>query len=89
MRHLRVGLLMAASIGLLSMAAPVSAQVVSTPDGHYYRLVPVKRHGAAAEMVNVIPGQATANVAPAGACEMDTWLAGGQYQGQHVTYCRW
>jgi hypothetical protein len=88
MRYVWVGLLAAASIGLMAIVAPASAQVVTTPDGHYYRLVPVKRPASATapEMVNVIPEQATASVAPVSNCRLTSFL-NGEYQPEYSTVC--
>lgn len=88
MRYVRLGLLATACIGLIAVLAPASAQVVSTPDGHYYRLVPAKRpvSGTAPEMVNVIPEQATASVAPASNCRLTSFL-NGEYQPEYTTVC--
>jgi hypothetical protein len=50
MRYLHAAFLATAAIGLTAIAAPASAEVVITPDGHYYRLVPLRgpspRNGA-------------------------------------------
>ena len=88
MRYLRLGLLAAASSGLIAIVAPASAQVVATPDGHYYRLVPAKRPASATapEMVNVIPEQATASVAPVSNCRLDSFV-NGEYQPEYTTVC--
>jgi hypothetical protein len=74
----RLGLLATASIGLIAIVVPASAQVVATPDGHYYRMVPAKRpvSGTVPE-VNVIPEQATASVAPVSSCRL----------GEYTTVC--
>ena len=88
MRYVTLGLLATASIGLLAIVTPASAQVVTTPDGHYYRLVPVKRPASATapEMVNVIPEQATASVAPVSNCRLESFF-NGEYQPQYVALC--
>jgi hypothetical protein len=88
MRYVRLGLLATASIGLMAIVAPASAQVVATPDGHYYRLVPAKRplSGTAPEVVNVIPEQATASVAPVSSCRLISFL-NGEYQPEYTTVC--
>ena len=80
-------MLATASIGLITIVAPASAQVVATPDGHYYRMVPAKRpvSGTAPE-VNVIPGQATASVAPVSSCRLDSFV-NGEYQPEYTTVC--
>jgi hypothetical protein len=88
MKYVRLGLLATASIGLIAVLAPASAQVVTTPDGHYYRLVPAKRpvSGMAPEVVNVIPEQATASVAPVSNCRLDSFV-NGEYQPEYTTVC--
>jgi hypothetical protein len=88
MRYVRLGLLATASIGLIAVLAPASAQVVTTPDGHYFRLVPVKRPTShlVPEMVNVIPEQATASVAPVSNCRLDSFV-NGEYQPEYTTVC--
>ena len=87
MRYVRLGLLATASIGLIAIVSPASAQVVATPDGHYYRMVPAKRSvsGTAPE-VNVIPKQATASVAPVSSCRLDSFV-NGEYQPEYTTVC--
>lgn len=89
MRSRRLALLTTASIGLMTIVGSASAQVVATPDGHYYRMVPVKRpaSGTAPEMINVIPDQAIASVAPVSNCRLVNFGAGGQYQPQYTTVC--
>lgn len=89
MRYAWLGLLTTASIGLMAIVGSASAEVVATPDGHYYRLVPVKTpaSGTAPEMVNVIPEQATASVAPVSNCRLIYFGSGGQYQPQYTTVC--
>src|ERR1700722_11991129 len=88
MRYVRLSVLATASLGLIAILAPASAQVVATPDGHYYRLVPVKRpvSGTAPEIVNVIPEQATASVPPVSNCRLTTFY-NGEYQPQYITLC--
>jgi hypothetical protein len=88
MRYVRFGLLATASIGLIAIVAPASAQVVATPDGHYYRLVPAKRPaaGTAPEMVNVIPEQATARVETVSGCRLTSFF-NGEYQPEYTTLC--
>jgi hypothetical protein len=88
MRYGQLSLLATASIGLMAIAAPSSAQVVATPDGHYYRLTPVNRpsSGTAPEMVTVIPEQATASVAPVSSCRLVSFV-NGEYQPEYTTVC--
>jgi hypothetical protein len=85
MRYIRAALLATAAIGLMATAAPVSAQqIILGPDGHYYRLVPVK--GPRPEPVTAIPAQATANVINTSSCRL-TSFANGEYQPEYVTMC--
>jgi len=72
----------------MAIAAPASAEVVATPDGQYYRLVPVRAPapGTAPEMVNIIPQGATANVAPASNCRL-TSLEDHEYQPEYIAVC--
>ena len=42
MKCLRAAFLATAAVGLMALATPASAQVIVTPDGHYYRLVPLR-----------------------------------------------
>jgi len=41
MTNLRTAFL-ATAVGLMTLAAPAFAEVIMTPDGHYYKLVPLK-----------------------------------------------
>jgi hypothetical protein len=85
MRYVRAALLATAAIGLIATAAPASAQqVIMGPDGHYYRLVPVK--APPPETVTGIPGQATADVANTSSCRLTTFT-NGEYQPEYVTVC--
>jgi uncharacterized protein (DUF849 family) len=59
-------------------------QIILGPDGHYYRLVPVK--GPRPEPVTAIPAQATANVINTSSCRL-TSFANGEYQPEYVTMC--
>jgi hypothetical protein len=88
MRYVRAVFVATAAIGLLVLAAPASAEVIMTPDGHYYRLVPVKGPlpGTGLEAVTAIPSQATANVAPPSSCRLVNF-ENGEYQPQYVTMC--
>jgi hypothetical protein len=88
MRYIPVALLATAIVGLVAVAAPASAEIVATPDGHYYRLVPVKEPspGVAPEMVAIIPGQAAASVAPASSCRLVNFQ-NGEYEPEYVTVC--
>jgi hypothetical protein len=89
MRYVRAALLATAAIGLITIAAPAfSAQIIMGPDGHYYRLVPVKGPlpGTEPETMAVIPGQATANVPMASNCRL-TSFENGEYQPEYTTVC--
>lgn len=88
MRYLRTAFLATAAIGLLATAVPASAEIIMGPDGHYYRLVPVKwpLPGAAPETMTVIPGQATANVPNTSSCRLVNFQ-NGEYQPEYVTMC--
>jgi hypothetical protein len=66
MASLRATVLATTAVGLMALATPAFAEVIMTPDGHYYKLVPLKAHpGQASSVVVAIPEGATANVAPA------------------------
>jgi hypothetical protein len=90
MRCVRTAFLAAATVGLMAIAAPASAQVYLAPDGHYYRLVPVKKPlPKATEMVTGIPEQATANVADTSNCRLDNFGGneGPRYEPAYVATC--
>jgi hypothetical protein len=85
MRYVHATLLATAAIGLMAIAAPASAQqVIVGPDGHYYKLVPVR--APPPEAVAGIPEQATANVANTSSCRLTTFT-NGEYQPEYVTVC--
>jgi hypothetical protein len=89
LKHVRLALLATAAVGLMAIAAPASAQqVYLVPDGHYYRLVPVKKPllREATEMVTGIPGQATADVTNTSNCRLDSFYD-NEYQPKYVTMC--
>jgi hypothetical protein len=90
MTHIRVALLATAAIGLMALATPASAQVVSTADGHYYKLVPLKGPlpGETPRTVMLMPEGAAASAAqiPASNCRL-TNFENGEYQPQYVTVC--
>jgi hypothetical protein len=88
MRHVRFAFLAAAAAGLIGLAVPASAEIVATPDGQYYKLVPVRGpvRGPAPEMVTIIPGQATANVAPVSNCRLINF-EDNEYQPEYTTVC--
>ena len=72
------------AVGLIAVVAPASAsQVIMGPDGHYYRLVPV-RGPAPGEAA--ISSQATASVAPASNCRLVNFL-NNEYQPEYTTAC--
>jgi hypothetical protein len=88
MRYVRTAFLATAAVGLMAIAAPASTQVYLAPDGHYYKLVPVKGPlpGKAPEMAAGIPGQATAEVANPSNCRLDQYVS-LEYQPKYVTMC--
>ena len=88
MTYVRLALIATAAVGLMAVAAPASAETVATPDGHYYRLVPVKgpSPGTAPEMVTIIPGQTTANVAPVSNCRLINF-EDNEYEPEYTTVC--
>ena len=67
MTNLRTAFLATTAVGLMTLATPAFAEVIMTPDGHYYKLVPLKAPppGAASSVIMAIPEGATAGVAPA------------------------
>jgi hypothetical protein len=88
MTHVRLALIATAAVGLMAATAPASAsQIVMGPDGHYYRLVPVKgpAPGTAPEMMGV-PEQATASVAPVSNCRLINFV-NQEYQPEYTTAC--
>ena len=88
MTPVRVALIATAAAGLMAAAAPASAsQIVMGPDGHYYRLVPVKgpSPGTAPEMTGV-SDQATASVAPVSNCRLINFV-NQEYQPEYTTAC--
>jgi hypothetical protein len=88
MRHVRFAFLATAAAGLMAAAVPAFAEIISTPDGHYYRLVPVNgpSSGTAPEMVSVIPGGAVANVAPVSNCRLINF-EDNEFQPEYTTVC--
>ena len=88
MRYLHTAVLVTAALGLTAIATPVFAQEVVTPDGHYYRLVPLRGPlpGAAPEMATIIPQQATASVPMSSGCRLENFQ-NGEYQPEYVTMC--
>jgi hypothetical protein len=66
MACLRATVLATTAAGLMALATPAFAEVVMTPDGHHYKLIPLKaRPGQASSVVMAVPEGATANVVPA------------------------
>jgi hypothetical protein len=66
MTNLRTAFLATTAVGLMTLATPAFAEVIMTPDGHYYKLIPLKaRPGQASSVVMPVTEGATANVAPA------------------------
>jgi hypothetical protein len=90
MTNLRTAFLATAAMGLMALATPAFAEVIMTPDGHYYRLVPLKAPppGAASSVIMTIPEGATASVAPAPAsnCRLTNFV-NLEYQPQYTTVC--
>ena len=90
MTNLRTAFLATAAMGLMALATPAFAEVIMTPDGHYYRLVPLKAPppGAATSVIMAIPEGATASVAPAPACSCRlTSFVSLEYQPEYTTVC--
>jgi hypothetical protein len=82
MRYVRAALLATAAIGLMAVAAPASAQqIIQGPDGHYYKLIPVRT-----PVVTGIPAQATASVINTSSCRL-TNFQNGEYQPEYTTVC--
>jgi hypothetical protein len=72
----------------MAIAAPAFAEIVATPDGQYYRLVPVRApvSGTAPEMVTIAPSEATANVPPVSNCRLSNF-EDNEYQPEYTTVC--
>ena len=89
MTNLRTAFL-ATAVGLITLATPTFAEVIVTPDGHYYKLVPLKAPppGAASSVIMAIPEGATASVAPAPAsnCRLTNFV-NLEYQPQYTAVC--
>jgi hypothetical protein len=91
MSYARSVLLAAAAVGLL--AFPASAETIATMDGHYYKLVPLKRIPRyPSEMVTVIPEGATASVPQASlsqnsSCRVLDWTQWEAPDMRWVTAC--
>ena len=90
MTNLRAALVATTAMGLMALATPAFAEVIMTPDGHYYKLVPLKAPppGAASRVLLAIPEDATASVAPASAstCRLTNFV-NLEYQPQYTTVC--
>jgi hypothetical protein len=87
MRYVRAALLATAAIGLMAIAGPASAQqVIIGPDGHYYRLVPLREPLPGTASAMVIPGQATASVPYTSDCRLVNFQ-NGEYQPEYTTVC--
>ena len=90
MAYLRTAFLATAAVGLMALTTPAFAEVVKTPDGHYYKLVPLKAPppGPVSSVVMAIPEGATASVAPAPAsnCRLTSFVS-LEYQPEYVTLC--
>ena len=85
MTPVRFALIATAAAGLMAVAAPAFAEIVATPDGQYYRLVPV-RAPAPGEWSAIAPAQSTANVAPVSNCRLIN-LEDNEYQPEYTTVC--
>jgi hypothetical protein len=88
MTPVRLALIATAAAGLIAIAAPAFAEIVATPDGQYYRLVPVRAPalGTAPEMVTIAPSQSTANVAPVSNCRLINF-EDNEFQPEYTTVC--
>ena len=89
MTNLRTAFLATTAVGLMALATPAFAEVIMTPDGHYYRLVPLKAPppGAASSVIMAIPEGATASVAPAASnCRLTSFVS-LEYQPEYTTVC--
>jgi hypothetical protein len=73
-----------------SDALSTFVRIITTPDGHYYKLVPLKAPppGAASSVLMAIPEDATASVAPTSAstCRLTNFV-NLEYQPQYTTVC--
>jgi hypothetical protein len=90
MTNLRAAFVATTAMGLMALATPAFAEVIMTPDGHYYKLVPLKAPppGAASSVLMAIPEDATASVAPASAstCRLTNYV-NLEYQPQYTAVC--
>jgi hypothetical protein len=85
MTNLRAAFLATTAVGLMALATPAFAEVIMTPDGHYYKLVPLKAPppGAASSVIMAIPERATA---PASNCRLTSFVS-LEYQPEYTTVC--
>ena len=90
MTNLHTALLATTAVGLMALGTSAFAEVIMTPDGHYYRLVPLKAPspGATSRVITAIPEGATASVAPAPAsnCRLINFV-NLEYQPQYTAVC--
>ena len=88
MTYLRTAFLATTAVGLMALATPAFAEIITTPDGHYYKLVPLKAPPPRAASSVLIPEDATASVAPASAstCRLTNFV-NLEYQPQYTTVC--
>jgi hypothetical protein len=89
MAYLRTAFLATTAVGVMALATPAFAEVIMTPDGHYYKLVPLKAPPPAASgVIMAIPEGATASVAPAPAsnCRLTSFVS-LEYQPEYTTVC--
>ena len=90
MAYLRATCLATTAVGLMALATPAFAEVIMTPDGHYYKLVALKAPspGATSSVIMAIPEGATASVAPAPAsnCRLTSFVS-LEFQPEYTTVC--
>ena len=90
MTYLRTAFLATTAVGLMALPTPSYAELITTPYGHYYKLVPLKAPppGAASSVIMAIPEGATASVAPAPAsnCRLTSFVS-LEYQPEYTTVC--
>jgi hypothetical protein len=89
MTYLRTAFLATTAVGLMALATPAFAEIITTPDGHYYKLVPLKAPPpGASSVIMAIPEGAMASVAPAPAsnCRLTNFV-NLEYQPQYTAVC--
>ena len=90
MTYLRTVFLATTAMGLMALATPAFAEIITTPDGHSNKLDPLKAPppGAASSVIMAIPEGATASVAPAPAsnCRLTSFVS-LEYQPEYTTVC--